>query len=56
MGMLGMRERAMLIGGTLSVESPRGGGTTIRVVFPQAALEPGDAGLPLTDTGVTEPG
>lgn len=58
MGMLGMRERAMLIGGTLSVESPRGGGTTIRVVFPRAALgqEGGDMGMQLRDTGATEPG
>jgi signal transduction histidine kinase len=58
MGMLGMRERAMLLGGTLSVESPRGGGTTIRVVFPQAALAQGDVGMPLTDigTGAVEAG
>jgi len=58
MGMLGMRERAMLIGGTLSVEAPRGGGTTIRVVFPQAALEPGEAAQPFGETGagITEAG
>jgi two-component system, NarL family, sensor histidine kinase UhpB len=58
MGMLGMRERAMLIGGTLSVECPRGGGTTVRVVFPQAALglDGVDVGMPLRDTSATETG
>jgi signal transduction histidine kinase len=56
MGLLGMRERAMLIGGTLSVESPRGGGTTIRVVFPGASLTSGEIGMALHDTGATETG
>jgi len=47
MGMLGMRERALLLGGTLHVESATGRGTTVRVVFPQAVLTaPGDAGPP----------
>jgi signal transduction histidine kinase len=52
MGMLGMHERAVLIGGTLSVDSPKGGGTTIRVVFPQAALAQGEIGVPLADGGI----
>jgi two-component system sensor histidine kinase UhpB len=56
MGMLGMHERALLLGGTLSIESPRGGGTTIRVVFPQAALAQGEVGTPLADTGAIEAG
>jgi signal transduction histidine kinase len=47
MGMLGLRERVTLLGGTLSVDSPRGGGTTIRAVFPRSALDQGDAGMPL---------
>src|SRR5215472_8629545 len=45
MGMLGMRERALLLGGTLSVESAKGRGTTIRVVFPQTALSQGETSL-----------
>jgi len=56
MGMLGMRERATLLGGSLSVESARGRGTTIRVVFPQAALIPAEIAMLVADTGVAEPG
>ena len=56
MGMLGMRERATLLGGSLSVESARGRGTTIRVVFPLAALSPGEIAMLVADTGVAEPG
>jgi two-component system, NarL family, sensor histidine kinase UhpB len=56
MGMLGMRERAMLIGGSLSVDSARGRGTTIRVVFPQTALSQGELSMLLADTGIAEPG
>ena len=56
MGMLGMRERATLLGGSLSVESARGRGTTIRVVFPQLALNPGEAALLMAEAGVAEPG
>jgi signal transduction histidine kinase len=56
MGMLGMRERATLLGGSLSVDSARGRGTTIRIVFPQAALSMGEVGLLLADTGMVEPG
>jgi signal transduction histidine kinase len=56
MGMLGMRERATLLGGSFSVESARGRGATIRVVFPQAALTLGEVGLLVADTGIIEPG
>jgi two-component system sensor histidine kinase UhpB len=56
MGMLGMRERAMLLGGTLSVESARGRGTTIRVIFPQLTFGQGEIALPMLEAGVTEPG
>jgi two-component system, NarL family, sensor histidine kinase UhpB len=55
-GMRGMRERALLIGGTMRVESTRGGGTTIRVLFPQAAFGHGEIGMPVMDAGLTEPG
>ena len=34
MGMLGMQERASLVGGTLSIESEVGEGTTVRARFP----------------------
>lgn len=56
MGILGMRERATLLGGTLSMESARGRGTTIRVILPRAALVQGEVGLLVSDAGVTEPG
>jgi two-component system, NarL family, sensor histidine kinase UhpB len=39
MGMLGMRERAVLLGGELDVTSNGGGGTTVRAVVPRAARE-----------------
>lgn len=39
MGILGMRERALLLGGTLSVDSAPGRGTTIRVTLPRASLD-----------------
>jgi signal transduction histidine kinase len=32
-----MRERAALVGGTLDVLAPRGGGTLIRLTVPQAS-------------------
>jgi len=55
MGMLGMRERALLLGGTLSVETAQGRGTTIRVLFPDGALRCGDVGMPLPE-GAPEAG
>jgi signal transduction histidine kinase len=52
MGMLGMRERALLLGGTLRAESTSGRGTTVRAIFPQSALtSPGEAASPLTSPG-----
>src|SRR5690242_7399962 len=49
MGMLGMRERATLLGGSFSVDSARGCSTTIRVVFPQAVLSQGEVGFLVAD-------
>ncbi|HZY32597.1 MAG TPA: ATP-binding protein, partial [Rhodanobacter sp.] len=37
-GMSGMRERVRAMGGSLSVESPRGNGTRLRVVVPVPVL------------------
>jgi two-component system sensor histidine kinase UhpB len=37
-GIRGMRERAMLVSGTLSLESHAGGGTVVRLSVPRAAL------------------
>jgi len=34
LGIAGMRERATIVGGTLTVESSAGGGTTVRVELP----------------------
>ncbi len=34
LGIYGMRERAELVGGTLSIRSPQGGGTAITVIIP----------------------
>jgi two-component system, NarL family, sensor histidine kinase UhpB len=39
MGMLGMRERAVLLGGELDVSSSGSGGTTVKAVVPRAAKE-----------------
>lgn len=36
LGIIGMRERAVLVGGTLSIESTPGAGTTVRVEIPLA--------------------
>ena len=33
-GLLGMRERVLSLGGSLRLESPRGGGTRVRVILP----------------------
>ena len=40
-GLVGMRERARLLGGTLSVESGPGAGTAIKVVVPAVVRPPG---------------
>jgi signal transduction histidine kinase len=34
LGLLGMRERVEMVGGTFGVESARGTGTTIQVILP----------------------
>lgn len=39
MGMMGMRERAVLLGGALDITSDGSGGTTVRAVVPKAAKE-----------------
>jgi two-component system sensor histidine kinase UhpB len=39
MGMMGMRERAVLLGGELDVISSGSGGTTVKAVVPKAAKE-----------------
>ena len=36
LGILGMRERAMLLGGELSIKAPPGSGTTVKVRIPEA--------------------
>ena len=38
-GLLGMSERARVVGGTLSINSAQGGGTTIRLVVGQTGVE-----------------
>ena len=47
-GLLGMQERTELVGGTISIESSPGGGTTVRATVParhreEALAAPGDA-------------
>jgi two-component system, NarL family, sensor histidine kinase UhpB len=38
LGVLGMRERAVILGGRLEVESTTGGGTTVRAIIPKERL------------------
>lgn len=38
MGVLGMQERAVILGGRLEVETPAGGGTTVRAILPKEQL------------------
>ena len=38
LGLLGMRERAVILGGLLEVESTTGGGTTVRAIIPKERL------------------
>ncbi|MDQ2942262.1 MAG: histidine kinase [Candidatus Dormibacteraeota bacterium] len=38
MGVLGMQERAVILGGRLEVESAAGGGTTVRAILPKERL------------------
>jgi len=44
LGILGMRERAQLLGGELSIDGPPGKGTTVRVRIPEAPSEPSEGG------------
>jgi signal transduction histidine kinase len=37
LGLVGMKERASLLGGTVTFESPAGGGTLVRLEVPKAA-------------------
>ncbi len=41
MGTLGMKERALILGGRLRIESAQGDGTTVRGIFPKDQLMPG---------------
>jgi two-component system sensor histidine kinase UhpB len=38
MGLLGMQERALILGGRLEVETESGGGTTVRAILPKEQL------------------
>jgi signal transduction histidine kinase len=49
-GLRGMRERVAARGGTLTVLSPPGGGTIVRVVLPVPAAAPGSQPSPALDT------
>ncbi len=40
MGTLGMKERAVILGGELRIESHTGDGTTVRAIFPKVQLMP----------------
>jgi signal transduction histidine kinase len=40
MGTLGMKERAVILGGELRIDSVRGDGTTVRAIFPMHQLTP----------------
>src|SRR5882672_2998000 len=41
MGTVGMKERAVILGGELRIESAHGDGTTVRAIFPRSGLQPG---------------
>jgi len=47
MGTVGMRERALLLGGELRIESVAGGGTRVRAIFPKDLLVPRESGQPI---------
>lgn len=44
MGMVGMKERAMFLGGELRIENRRGGGTSVNGLFPRELLAPHSLG------------
>jgi len=50
-GLLGMRERAALLGGELRIESPRTGGTELRVRIPTQRREPSGASRAVASLG-----
>ncbi|HKC18112.1 MAG TPA: ATP-binding protein [Candidatus Dormibacteraeota bacterium] len=50
LGTIGMRERALFLGGRLWIESENGGGATVRAVFPKALLAAEPSPLPETIT------
>jgi signal transduction histidine kinase len=52
LGLLGMRERVEMIGGTFGIESASGAPTTVRVVIPFAAGI--DTSIPVTDSDTTQ--
>jgi signal transduction histidine kinase len=41
LGLLGMRERALLLGGTIDIQSRSGAGTVVTLYIPLANAEPG---------------
>lgn len=49
MGTLGMKERAVILGGELRIESAQGDGTTVRAIFPRDQLMPKPDGEHLTN-------
>jgi signal transduction histidine kinase len=53
-GLLGMRERAELLGGTIDTDSVAGQGTTILVTLP-VSRRPHPPPVPDADTGAGEP-
>jgi signal transduction histidine kinase len=55
LGLLGMRERATYVGGTLNVKSVPGKGTTIRAQIPLGKTLRGGAEKPLLDSIETKP-
>jgi signal transduction histidine kinase len=38
LGIVGMRERALMLGGTLTISSTLGNGTTVRVLIPDSSV------------------
>lgn len=50
LGTIGMRERAVFLGGRLWIESQNGRGATVRAIFPRALLAAQPAPLPETIT------
>jgi nitrate/nitrite-specific signal transduction histidine kinase len=40
MGTLGMKERAVILGGELRIDSAQGDGTTVHAIFPMHQLTP----------------